>query len=263
MNARPRAAQVRAFAFAQGGLAAAARLHDALLGAVVAAPAAFFDGVPAGRALNRFSSDAATVRSDPNPSSHGRAVQRDGCDALLSRCAADSGVLGPARRCRCLVRQPVKRGGARRQVDDALPFILNILLANAAALAGVAAVLALGQPALAAAFLPLGLLFRLLQARRRVPQPYPAPGLPCMHRRPRARRARAGALPGQRARGSAPGRGRALARLRRLCGRAGGRRQHPRLPRAGRLLGAQPGRGRAPAGRQPGGRRGRAGAPIG
>ncbi len=169
MNARPRAAQVRAFAFAQGGLAAAARLHDALLGAVVAAPAAFFDGVPAGRALNRFSSDAATVRSDPNPSSHGRAVQRDGCDALLSRCAADSGVLGPARRCRCLVRQRMKRGRARRQRDDALPFILNILLANAAALAGVAAVLALGQPALAAAFLPLGLLFRLLQARRRAP----------------------------------------------------------------------------------------------
>jgi hypothetical protein len=191
---------------------------------------------------------------------HGRAVTHGGRDAMLSRCAAEPGLLAfAAAWCgsRC------KRGGARRQVDDALPFILNILLANAAALAGVAAVLALGQPALAAAFLPLGLLFRLLQARRRVPQPYPAPGLPCMHRRPRARRARAGALPGQRARGSAPGRGRALARLRRLCGRAGGRRQHPRLPRAGRLLGAQPGRGRAPAGRQPGGRRGRAGAPIG
>lgn len=51
--------QVRAFAFAQGGLVAAARLHEDLLRAVVAAPAAFFDATPAGRVLNRFSSDAA------------------------------------------------------------------------------------------------------------------------------------------------------------------------------------------------------------
>ncbi|KAK9825002.1 hypothetical protein WJX81_008465 [Elliptochloris bilobata] len=101
---------VRAFAFAQGGLVAAARLHERLLGAIVAAPAAFFDATPAGRVLNRFSSDAAVA-------------------------------------------------------DDALPFILNILLANLAALLGVAVVLAFGQPLLAAAFLPLALLYRWLQTR--------------------------------------------------------------------------------------------------
>ena len=51
--------QVRAFAFAQGGLVAAARLHERLLAAVVAAPAAFHDATPFGRVFNRFSSDVA------------------------------------------------------------------------------------------------------------------------------------------------------------------------------------------------------------
>ncbi len=40
----------------------------------------------------------------------------------------------------------------------------DILLANLAALAGVAAVLVFGQPLLAAAVLPLALLYRWLQA---------------------------------------------------------------------------------------------------
>lgn len=53
--------QVRAFAFAQGGLVAATRLHERLLAAVVAAPAAFFDATPFGRVFNRFSSDVAIV----------------------------------------------------------------------------------------------------------------------------------------------------------------------------------------------------------
>ncbi len=54
-------AQVRAFSFAAGGLAAAQRLHERLLGAVVRAPLAFFDTTPTGRVLNRFSSDQATA----------------------------------------------------------------------------------------------------------------------------------------------------------------------------------------------------------
>ena len=53
--------QVRAFAFANGGLVAAQRLHERLLNAVVAAPIAFFDAVSAGRVLNRFASDTATA----------------------------------------------------------------------------------------------------------------------------------------------------------------------------------------------------------
>ena len=53
--------QVRAFAFAQGGLVAATRLHERLLAAVVAAPATFFDATPFGRVFNRFSSDVAIV----------------------------------------------------------------------------------------------------------------------------------------------------------------------------------------------------------
>jgi hypothetical protein len=45
-------------------------------------------------------------------------------------------------------------------VDDSLPFILNILLANAVSLAGLLAVLLLGQPLLAALLLPLGVAYR-------------------------------------------------------------------------------------------------------
>ncbi|KIZ00669.1 hypothetical protein MNEG_7291, partial [Monoraphidium neglectum] len=48
-------------------------------------------------------------------------------------------------------------------VDDSLPFILNILLANAASLAGLLAVLAYTQPALLLAMAPLALLYRRLQ----------------------------------------------------------------------------------------------------
>ena len=98
----------RAFAFAQGGLVAARGMHRRLLLAVLALPVAFFDATPAGRALNRFSSDTATA-------------------------------------------------------DDSLPFIANIFLAHAAGLAGVAAVLCFVQPYLAAAVLPLVLLYRRLQ----------------------------------------------------------------------------------------------------
>lgn len=44
--------------------------------------------------------------------------------------------------------------------DDSLPFIMNILLANAAALVGVAVVLCYSQPLTAIAFLPLMMLYR-------------------------------------------------------------------------------------------------------
>lgn len=49
-------------------------------------------------------------------------------------------------------------------VDDALPFMLNLLLANAVSLAGVLAVLCWVQPLLLAALLPLALLYRHVSA---------------------------------------------------------------------------------------------------
>jgi hypothetical protein len=45
-------------------------------------------------------------------------------------------------------------------VDDTLPFMSNILLANAASLTGLVAVLAYTEPRLLAALLPLGLLYK-------------------------------------------------------------------------------------------------------
>jgi ATP-binding cassette subfamily C (CFTR/MRP) protein 10 len=44
---------VRAFSFAAAGMSAAARLHQQLLGVVLAAPVTWFDVHPPGRVLNR------------------------------------------------------------------------------------------------------------------------------------------------------------------------------------------------------------------
>ncbi|GBP44642.1 ABC transporter C family member 13 [Eumeta japonica] len=82
---------VRAFLFAYGGVRAAANVHEALLGTVVKGRMEFFDTTPAGRILNRFSSDTYTV-------------------------------------------------------DDSLPFIMNILLAQLFSLVGALAVVAYGLP---------------------------------------------------------------------------------------------------------------------
>lgn len=48
--------------------------------------------------------------------------------------------------------------------DDSLPFILNIFLANAAAILGIMVVLLICQPLLVALFLPVGIIYKLLQA---------------------------------------------------------------------------------------------------
>lgn len=45
-------------------------------------------------------------------------------------------------------------------VDDSLPFILNILLANAVSLVGLLAVLLYSQPLLGLVLLPLGVMYR-------------------------------------------------------------------------------------------------------
>lgn len=52
---------VRAFAFAAGGLRAARLLHTCLLASVIHLPQSFWDEMPSGRILNRFSADTATA----------------------------------------------------------------------------------------------------------------------------------------------------------------------------------------------------------
>ena len=65
-------------------------------------------------------------------------------------------------------------------VDDDLPFIMNIMLDNAAELVGVLAILAFVQPLLILVCLPLGILCPLLQVRSRFVCPCQLlqPGLP-------------------------------------------------------------------------------------
>lgn len=52
---------IRAFAFAAGGLRAARLLHTHLLKSVMHLPQTFWDEIPSGRILNRFSADTATA----------------------------------------------------------------------------------------------------------------------------------------------------------------------------------------------------------
>ncbi|KAK6147863.1 hypothetical protein DH2020_018775 [Rehmannia glutinosa] len=99
---------MRAFAFAFGGLRAAIRVHDKLLGNLTDAPVSFFDQTPSGRILNRFSSDLYTI-------------------------------------------------------DDSLPFILNILLANFVGLLGITIVLSFVQVMFLLLLIPFWFMYSKLQ----------------------------------------------------------------------------------------------------
>ncbi|KAM4100591.1 hypothetical protein ACB094_05G079700 [Castanea mollissima] len=99
---------VRAFSFAFGGLRAAVKVHNTLLHKLVSAPVQFFDQTPAGRILNRLSSDLYTI-------------------------------------------------------DDSLPFILNILLANLVGLLGIAIVLSCVQVFFLLLLLPFWYIYSKLQ----------------------------------------------------------------------------------------------------
>ncbi|XP_065867125.1 ABC transporter C family member 13 isoform X1 [Euphorbia lathyris] len=99
---------VRAFSFAFGGLRAAVQVHNTLLNKLIDAPVEFFDQTPAGRILNRLSSDLYTI-------------------------------------------------------DDSLPFILNILLANFVGLLGIAVVLSYVQVAFLLLLLPFWFIYSKLQ----------------------------------------------------------------------------------------------------
>lgn len=99
---------VRAFSFAFGGLRAAVKVHNTLLHKLVSAPVQFFDQTPAGRILNRLSSDLYTI-------------------------------------------------------DDSLPFILNILVANFVGLLGIAIVLSCVQVFFLLLLLPFWYIYSKLQ----------------------------------------------------------------------------------------------------
>ncbi|KAI9089508.1 hypothetical protein K1719_029113 [Acacia pycnantha] len=99
---------VRAFSFAFGGLQAAIKVHNRILGNLINAPVQFFDQTPGGRILNRFSSDLYTI-------------------------------------------------------DDSLPFIMNILLANFVGLLGIAVVLLYVQVFFLILLLPFWYIYSRLQ----------------------------------------------------------------------------------------------------
>ncbi|KAK7325305.1 hypothetical protein VNO77_29465 [Canavalia gladiata] len=99
---------VRAFSFAFGGLKAATKVHDKLLSKLINAPVQFFDQTPAGRILNRLSSDLYTI-------------------------------------------------------DDSLPFIMNILLANFVGLLGIAIILCYVQVFFLLLLLPFWYIYSRLQ----------------------------------------------------------------------------------------------------
>ncbi|XP_058055743.1 ATP-binding cassette sub-family C member 10 [Anopheles bellator] len=103
---------LRAFLFAVAGLKAAKCIHDRLLNSVIYTKLQFFDVVPLGRILNRFSSDVYTV-------------------------------------------------------DDTLPFILNILLAQFFGLMGALFISLYAMPWLALLIIPLVPIYLTLQTKYR------------------------------------------------------------------------------------------------
>ncbi|KAJ8945829.1 hypothetical protein NQ318_008713 [Aromia moschata] len=103
----------RAFLFAYGGVKAATKFHKSLLKSVVKSKLTFFDVTPAGRILNRFSSDTYTI-------------------------------------------------------DDSLPFILNILLAQFFTLLGALIITIYGLPWICLILIPLIPVYNWLQHHYRL-----------------------------------------------------------------------------------------------
>uniref|UniRef100_A0A1B6CRI6 ABC-type xenobiotic transporter n=1 Tax=Clastoptera arizonana TaxID=38151 RepID=A0A1B6CRI6_9HEMI len=104
---------IRAFIFAYGGVKAASKLHMNLLHVIIQARTTFFDVVPVGRILNRFSSDVYTI-------------------------------------------------------DDSLPFILNILLAQFFGLLGCVLMATYGMPWLCLVLVTLIPIYYWLQDHYRL-----------------------------------------------------------------------------------------------
>jgi len=107
---------VRAFSFAFGGLKAAVHVHNALISKLINAPTQFFDQTPSGRILNRLDTRKlfeSCVLFFILTSFFGFTLFRFSSDLYT--------------------------------IDDSLPFILNILLANFVGLLGIIVVLSYVQ----------------------------------------------------------------------------------------------------------------------
>lgn len=106
---------VRAFSFAFGGLKAAVHVHNALISKLINAPTQFFDQTPSGRILNRLETS-----------------KHFGSCVLFFILT--------------LFLVPLFRFSSDLYtIDDSLPFILNILLANFVGLLGIVVVLSYVQ----------------------------------------------------------------------------------------------------------------------
>lgn len=119
---------LRAFLFAWGGVCAARTIHNKLIRAVLRARTVFFDTTPAGRILNRLGQ-----------------IKEEKMAALY--CFRFSSDLGT--------------------VDDSLPFILNIFLANLLGVLGPLVVTVYALPWFCLVLVPLCLLYWRVQARYR------------------------------------------------------------------------------------------------
>lgn len=109
---------VRAFSFAFGGLRAAVKVHNTLLEKLVNAPVQFFDQTPGGRILNRLYTMHIKY--------------------LTSFCLVGFIKI-------CIFIMFCRLSSDLYTIDDSLPFILNILVANFVGLLGIAVVLSYVQ----------------------------------------------------------------------------------------------------------------------
>jgi ATP-binding cassette subfamily C (CFTR/MRP) protein 10 len=111
----------RAFSFAFGGLRAAIHIHASLLENIISAPICFFDQNPSGRILNRFG--ILFIRSPLVLNKLGK-VEMPLLDHALPTFRLSSDLY---------------------TVDDSLPFIINIFVANFFSLLGTLVVLSYSQ----------------------------------------------------------------------------------------------------------------------
>ncbi|KAJ0075562.1 hypothetical protein Patl1_34753 [Pistacia atlantica] len=127
---------LRAFSFAYGGLQAAVQVHNTLVNKIINAPVLFFDQTPGGRILNRLEWGYCFG------SCHLCYVLLLLLNSFFSSIGAlftDSVVYLPCIFAFCRFSSDLYT------IDDSLPFILNILVANFVGLLGIAVVLSYVQ----------------------------------------------------------------------------------------------------------------------
>jgi len=125
---------VRAFSFAFGGLRAAVKVHNTLLYKLINAPVQFFDQTPGGRILNRLD-NMSSGDDSRNLCIHHTVFSSSSFFFFFFFffwCFYFFFVI-------CRLSSDLYT------IDDSLPFILNILLANFVGLLGIAVVLSYVQ----------------------------------------------------------------------------------------------------------------------